>query len=215
MLNVVWTQGVTIKGEAAGLGKDGVSITSTPKLQEAVKATVERIVLHLKQRFSSLLGKWKHTMIKKNVCEDKTSYHYDTCNLSLSLNSVFLFIDRWRVHISISKGSEVIQDILSWFLATAKRSADRLWRQGAGLSASPLLLCLNKVSDSFLNCHDKKCITEQHFEHLPRLFGQLFPSLFSEMAVMPIWLERNINPWRDSSSGTTWTSLTMPYGRWW
>ena len=24
MLNVVWTQGVNIKGEAAGLGKDGV-----------------------------------------------------------------------------------------------------------------------------------------------------------------------------------------------
>ncbi|XP_056267915.1 zinc finger protein 862-like isoform X2 [Pseudoliparis swirei] len=48
-------QGVTIKGEVSGLGADGLSMESTPQLQRAVKATVECTVLHLKQRFSSLL----------------------------------------------------------------------------------------------------------------------------------------------------------------
>ncbi|ROI15239.1 Zinc finger protein 862 [Anabarilius grahami] len=48
-------QGITIKGEAAGLGKEGLSMASTPKLQQAVRATIDCTLLHLKQRFSSLL----------------------------------------------------------------------------------------------------------------------------------------------------------------
>ncbi|KAK7157043.1 hypothetical protein R3I94_006946 [Phoxinus phoxinus] len=48
-------QGITIKGEVAGLGKEGLSMASTPKLQQAVRATSDCTLLHLKQSFSSLL----------------------------------------------------------------------------------------------------------------------------------------------------------------
>lgn len=94
MLNLVWTQGVTIKGETVGLGKDGLSMASAPHLQQAVKATVDCTALHLKQRSHSLLCKWKHKTF---------FYHYDT--------SIFLFLSSLSFYSLIDDGS---------FSATAK-----------------------------------------------------------------------------------------------
>ncbi|KAL7375143.1 hypothetical protein ABVT39_012693 [Epinephelus coioides] len=49
--DVILPQGVTIKGEAAGLAED--STASTHKLQQAVRTTVECSVQHLRQRFGN------------------------------------------------------------------------------------------------------------------------------------------------------------------
>ncbi|CAL8349584.1 unnamed protein product [Boreogadus saida] len=68
-------QGITIKGEAAVLGKEGLSMASTPKLQQAVRATIDCTVLNLKQRFSSLLHEESTSATAKAVKSFKIFSH--------------------------------------------------------------------------------------------------------------------------------------------
>ncbi|KAK7877196.1 hypothetical protein WMY93_032098 [Mugilogobius chulae] len=60
-------KGIIMKGEAAGLEEYGPLTNNTPKLYQAINATVSSTVQHLKERFSSLLVEEPTTATTKAV----------------------------------------------------------------------------------------------------------------------------------------------------